>query len=103
MRVKSVEKAIFMSRENIEAVYPLAPMQQGMLFHSLHAPQSGVYLQQLICRLHESLQVFAFKQAWQHLIARHPILRTRFRWEGVNTPLQEVCGSVLLPWEEYDW
>ena len=92
-----------MSKENIEAVYPLSPMQQGMLFHSLHAPQSGVYLQQFMCRLHESLQVFAFKQAWQHLIARHPILRTRFRWEGVNTPLQEVCGSVLLPWEEYDW
>ena len=92
-----------MDVEEIVAVYALSPMQQGMLFHSLQAPQSGVYLQQLVCALHENLGVPAFKQAWQYLMSRHPILRTRFRWEGANTPVQEVCSQVSLPWVEHDW
>ena len=92
-----------MDVEEVVAVYALSPMQQGMLFHSLQAPQSGVYLQQLVCALHENLCVPAFEQAWQYIMARHPILRTRFRWEGANTPVQEVCSQVSLPWAAHDW
>ena len=35
-----------MGRQNIEAIYPLSPMQQGMLFHSLVTPETGVYMEQ---------------------------------------------------------
>ena len=37
------------SRNNIEDIYPLAPMQQGILFHTLYAPASGVYCEQWQC------------------------------------------------------
>jgi amino acid adenylation domain-containing protein len=87
----------------IVEAYPLSPMQQGMLFHSLYAPQSGVYVQQLVCTLRENLQIAAFKHAWQRVIARHPILRTSVRWEGDAEPVQEVQQQVSLPWEAYDW
>ena len=40
-----------MNARNIEDIYPLSPMQQGMLFHSLYEPQSGVYLEQMVCTL----------------------------------------------------
>lgn len=88
---------------NIEDSYPLSPVQQGMLFHSLDAPHSGVYLQQLICAFHEDLDVLAFKRAWQRVVERHPILRTSFRLRGIDEPLQEVHRAVPLRLEEQDW
>ena len=92
-----------MNREHPEDSYPLSPMQQGMLFHSLYAPQSGMYVQQAICGLHEDLQIAAFERAWQRIVARHPVLRTRFRWDDGAEPCQEVQREVSLPWEYHDW
>src|SRR5215216_5029287 len=83
--------------------YKLSPMQQGMLFHSLYAGQSGVDIEQMVCTLHEQLRVPLFKQAWDVVIERHPILRTGFQWEGVDEPLQHVHSGRALEWDERDW
>ncbi|HLX56805.1 MAG TPA: amino acid adenylation domain-containing protein, partial [Ktedonobacteraceae bacterium] len=88
---------------NIEAIYPLSPLQEGMLFHRLYDPQSEVYFEQVIFNLHGNLDVPAFKSAWQQVIARHPILRTLFLWEHLSAPLQIVRQHVALPWCELDW
>jgi len=88
---------------NIEDAYPLSPMQQGLLFHTLYAPHSGVYLVQLICTLHEDLNIPAFRSAWQQLLDRHPILRTALIWEGLDKPLQVVRRQIELPLEQHDW
>ena len=69
--------------------YPLSPMQQGMLFHSLSAPHSGVDIEQILCTLSEELNVAAFRQAWERVVERHSILRTGFRVAGLE-PQQEV-------------
>jgi len=66
-----------MIRENIGAIYALSPMQQGMLFHSLYAPQSGLYFQQLCCVLEGNLDLTAFEHAWQQAIERHGLLGLR--------------------------
>ena len=92
-----------MNKSPIEDSYPLSPVQQGMLFHSLYAPHSGVYIQQLVCTLHEDLNVSAFKRAWQRVIERYDILRTSFRLEGLEEPLQWVHRDVPLTLEERDW
>jgi amino acid adenylation domain-containing protein len=78
-------------------------MQQGMLFHTLYSPNSGVYFEQLTCTLRKLATAQAFKQAWQQVTDRHPILRTSFVWEGVKEPVQVVYRQVQLPWEECDW
>jgi hypothetical protein len=62
--------------KNVEAIYPLSPMQQGMLFHTLYAPNSGMYFEQLVCTLRGTLDVQAFQTAWQRVVERHPVLRT---------------------------
>jgi hypothetical protein len=80
----------------------MSPMQQGMLFHSLLEPQSGVDIEQLVCDLREAVDVSALQRAWQRVIARHPILRTSFRWVGLDEPLQGVHSQVELPWEQQD-
>ena len=92
-----------MGKGNVEDFYPLSPMQQGMLFHTLYSPNSGVYFEQLTCTLRKLANAQAFKQAWQQVTDRHPILRTSFVWEGLKEPVQVVYRQVQLPWEEFDW
>src|SRR5581483_5291623 len=87
----------------IEDIYELSPMQQGILFHSLYAPQSGVYTAQRICILKGKLNISAFTRAWQKVIDRHPVLRTSFHWKEVDQFLQVVHQRVNLPWKQLDW
>jgi amino acid adenylation domain-containing protein len=89
--------------KDIEDSYPLSPIQKGMLFHSHYAQQSGVDIEQMVCGLHEELNVPAFRQAWDSVVARHSALRTSFCWEGLDEPKQEVHRSVSVPFEEQDW
>ena len=89
--------------EDIEDLYELSPVQQGMLFQSLYAPQSGVYCVQLSCLLRGDLDIRAFVRSWQQVLARHTILRTAFFWEEISKPLQVVHRRVALPLEEQDW
>ncbi len=88
---------------NIEDLYELSPMQQGMLFHTLYAPESEVYFEQLLCILSGELNFLTFQQAWRQVVTRHPVLRSSFYWEEIEKPLQMVSKQVDLPWEELDW
>ncbi|MDT3777026.1 amino acid adenylation domain-containing protein [Nitrospira sp. MA-1] len=88
---------------DLEDFYPLSPLQQGLLFHSAYAPRSGVYIEQMHCRLRGELDAQAFRKAWQRLVARHVVLRTRFMWRDVSSPVQIVMPSADLPWLELDW
>ncbi|MHC5763604.1 amino acid adenylation domain-containing protein, partial [Nostoc sp.] len=89
--------------KNIENFYPLSPMQQGILYHSLATPKSGTYFEQFSWTLQGKLDITAFHSAWQHIIERHSILRTCFVWEGLKEPVQVVHRQVTLPWQEYNW
>jgi non-ribosomal peptide synthase protein (TIGR01720 family) len=86
----------------VEDFYPLTPAQQGMLFHALFAPNSGAYCQQFDYRINGSLNVAAFKRAWQAVIERHPTLRTGFLWDGLAEPVQVVFRRADLPIKEHD-
>ncbi|MEM7712852.1 MAG: amino acid adenylation domain-containing protein [Cyanobacteria bacterium P01_A01_bin.68] len=92
-----------MTNKQIEDIYPLSPMQQGMLFHSLYAPNSGVYIIKVSFEIHGKLDTTTFKQAWQVAIDKHPILRTAFVWEKVEKPLQVVGRKVKVPIILIDW
>jgi amino acid adenylation domain-containing protein/non-ribosomal peptide synthase protein (TIGR01720 family) len=87
----------------IEDIYPLSPLQSGLLFHTLLEPGSKVYVGQLTCELHGSLDETAFAGAWHLLVARHAILRTAFVWKGQREPVQVVHRKLELPWRKQDW
>src|SRR6185437_2055385 len=91
-----------MSRKNIENVYGLSPMQQGILFHALYDHQPGVYLVELAWTLTGKLDREAFQRAWQEVCDRHAILRTAFVWERVEKPMQVVRRRVPLLVEHED-
>ncbi len=78
-------------------------MQQGMLFHTLYEPKSGVYLEQFCLTLYGNLDISGFEQAWIQVVKRHAVLRTFVIWEKQEKPLQIVCKQVDLPWTNYDW
>ena len=69
------------SDSNIEGIYPLSPLQEGLLFHALYAPESGVYFEQYTCVLHGDLDVDRFQSAWLRAVARHDAVRWD-RWQS---------------------
>ncbi|RCL20454.1 non-ribosomal peptide synthetase, partial [Pseudomonas sp. AFG_SD02_1510_Pfu_092] len=87
----------------IADVYPLSPMQQGMLFHSLYEHGSGHYINQLRVDV-DGLDVHAFRQAWSEALQAHDILRSSFVWQGdLGQAVQVVRKQVSLPFSEHDW
>ena len=89
--------------DGIEQIYELTPLQQGMLFHTLYAPGSSVYNNQLEVTLEGSLGKDALEQAWQGLVERFAPLRTSFVWERVEKPYQVVHRVVPLAIACHDW
>ena len=87
----------------VEDIYPLSPLQEGLLFRVLQGPQTDDYFLHLSCRIEGRLDTNAFARAWRAVVARHTILRTAFLWSDLAEPLQVVKREVELPWEEADW
>ncbi len=90
-------------KKNIESIYPLSPMQQGMLFHTLQNPDEGMYFEQFACTLKGGLEKAVLRQACQRVLDHHPVLRTAFVWKGQTRQLQVVFRQVDLPWTDLDW
>jgi amino acid adenylation domain-containing protein len=88
---------------HIESEYPLLPMQQGILFHTLSGAGSDVYVGQFVCELDETLDVNAFQRAWQCAVERHAVLRTALRYEGLKEPLQQVYSNMPLDFQISEW
>lgn len=91
-----------MSVRNVEDIYPLSPLQEGLLFHSLYGPEEGVYVTQLSCKTRD-VDVEAIRRAWQKIVDRHPPFRTAFVWKNIETPLQVVQRNITLPFHFENW
>ncbi|WP_176048875.1 non-ribosomal peptide synthetase [Paraburkholderia kururiensis] len=86
------------ARDAVEAVYSATPMQQGLLFHGMFAGDPGLYVSQLRLTL-ANLRVDAMRRAWAIVVARHPVLRTRFVCPPGGEPLQVVERHAALPFD----
>ncbi|WP_024780749.1 non-ribosomal peptide synthetase, partial [Pseudomonas corrugata] len=86
----------------IEDVYPLSPLQQGMLFHSLLHEDSGVYLMQDRYRIGGAIDEVAFLESWRQVVALHPSLRASFQWKSQKQPVQVIHREVKVPLDTLD-
>ena len=75
-----------MSRAEPTRRYPLTSMQKGILFHALLNPGAGLYVQQVVVTFAGQPNLSALRQAWDDVLAHHSILRTTFRWKGLDAP-----------------
>ncbi len=94
-----------MSRNNLEDIYPLAPMQQGILFQTLFASEAaepGAYFVQSGWTLRGDVDIEALVRAFQEVTDRHGALRTAFVWEKLEQPMQVVWKRVKLPVTQVD-
>jgi amino acid adenylation domain-containing protein/non-ribosomal peptide synthase protein (TIGR01720 family) len=98
---QSTLDALYTQYSGLQDLYPLSPMQQGMLFHALYEPETGVYFEQMQLTL-SNLEPAAFKAAWQHQLERHPILRSAFLTDH-QPILQVIEAAAPLLWREHDW
>ncbi len=90
-------------KKDIEAIYPLTPLQQGMLFHAVLDPHSGTYFEQMSVTFRGNVDIEAFRKAWQLIMDRHQILRTAFVYKKVKEPVQVVQRKVEVPLQVLDW
>ncbi len=97
-----MEKSQMFSKANIQDILALTPMQEGMLFHYLSNPDSEQYLEQLSLTVSGKVDIIAIKEAWNTLASNNEMLRTVFRWNKLDKPLQIVLHEYELPFMELD-
>ncbi|KOP54034.1 amino acid adenylation, partial [Pseudomonas coronafaciens pv. porri] len=81
---------------NVQDIYALAPLQEGVLFHHLASLEGDPYLLNTRFALPSEDHLKAFVRALQGVIARHDILRTAVLWEGLDEPVQIVWREAPL-------
>ena len=92
-----------MSKKDIEDIYGLSPLQQGMLFHTLSTENSTLYFEQVNFTFRGKVDISALKRAWDRVVERHTVLRTSFAWKEIKKPVQIVHRHRALDWVELDW
>ncbi|HSZ29468.1 MAG TPA: condensation domain-containing protein, partial [Pseudonocardiaceae bacterium] len=87
----------------IEDIYPLTPMQAGIVFHALSQSEHGVYCEQFALVLDGVSDPRVLGAAWQQVVNRTPVLRSSVVWEELDEPVQVVHRRVEVPVAYHDW
>jgi amino acid adenylation domain-containing protein/non-ribosomal peptide synthase protein (TIGR01720 family) len=92
-----------MQLENVSDIYPLTPVQQGILYHCLADEDAGHYVDQLVLDVAGEPHLADLQAAWSDVVQRHDTLRTAFLWEGLDQPLQVVRQQATPGWRQLNW
>ncbi|MCI2286150.1 condensation domain-containing protein [Colwellia sp. MSW7] len=87
----------------IDDLYPLSPMQSGILFQSLLMPGSGIYINQVGRKVEGQLSPEHFIRVWQMVMSEFANLHNGFVWEALSQPLQFNSGIRDVPYTVKDW
>ncbi len=90
-------------KKNIEDIFALTPMQEGMLFHYLKDRGTSQYFEQLCLDISGDIDIKLFEQAWNVVIETNEMLRTAFHWKKLTKPVQVVLNSYSVNLKYYDF
>ncbi|WP_159053534.1 MULTISPECIES: non-ribosomal peptide synthetase [unclassified Halomonas] len=102
--LREIEAAVPGGASNIQDIYPLAPLQEGILFHHRLQEEGDAYVTPRLISFDRRERVEAFIACFNKLITRHDILRTAVLWEGLREPVQVVYrhAELALEWLDLD-
>jgi len=93
----------FHTAPQIEDIYALSPIQEGMLFDILMHPGSPLYVEHVSVEIEGNVDPARLVRAWQLVAELHPALRTTFAWEDLEHPRQVVHRQATIPFRTLDW
>jgi len=91
------------SKDNVEDILSLSPMQESIIFHYIKDSNSDLYFEQIVLVLEGDINTEHFKGAWKSVICANEMLRTVYRWHGLRKPVQIVLKDLELPIKFYDY
>ena len=95
-QIESLQASVLGGAANIQDIYPLAPLQQGMLFHHMLQTEGDAYVTQHVLSFDNRERLERFIESFNTIIERHDILRTAVLWEGLKEPVQVVQREARL-------
>lgn len=95
-QIDVVARSVPGGTKNLQDIYPLSQLQEGMLFHHLLNDWQDTYVLSTAFELQSAAQVALFIDALQKVVDRHDVLRTAVLWENLPRPMQVVCRQVRL-------
>jgi amino acid adenylation domain-containing protein len=99
--IDAIVRSVSGGAKNVQDIYPLSPLQEGMLFHHLlNAGGVDTYVIPMLFALPSRETLDRFKEALQQVVRRHDVLRTAILWENLPNPMQVVYRRVEIPVEE---
>tara|TARA_R110001583_G_scaffold75188_5_gene207275 strand:+ start:3504 stop:14609 length:11106 start_codon:yes stop_codon:yes gene_type:complete len=94
--IARIESTVPGGGANIQDIYPLAPLQEGILFHHLLHAERDAYITSYTMRFDDRARMASFIDGFNQVMARHDILRTAFFWEGLDERVQVVLRQAPL-------
>ncbi|WP_175213181.1 non-ribosomal peptide synthetase, partial [Achromobacter aegrifaciens] len=99
LEIGRIEAAVPGGAKNIQDIYPLAPLQEGILFHHMLEQQGDAYVTPCLLSFDSRERLERFIASFNRVIERHDILRTAVLWEGLKEPVQLVYRHAMLQTE----
>ncbi|MCK4258703.1 MAG: amino acid adenylation domain-containing protein [Halanaerobiales bacterium] len=92
-----------MDKFNIQDILELTPLQKGILYHYLSNPESEEYFEQLSLSLSGVLNEEMIEKNWSYIAENNEILRTIYKWNKLNKPVQIVLKKHVIPIYKHDF
>lgn len=90
-------------KSDIEDIVELNSVQEGMLFHYLENPTSDCYFEQTSFEFEGTIIPDKIKSAWEKVVDNNSALRSVFRWNGLEQPIQIILKKNELDFIYYDF